>query len=92
MVIGYEINHEKRYCIKYSDSIIIGAYEVMFNEKSSFIYTAMTNVEGFFIRKFKWDTLRQDHEEISNYIKRNILMDYMINIRLKVIVNKKKAI
>ena len=28
---------------------------------------------------------------MSTFLKRNILLDYMVNIRLKVLVNKKKA-
>ena len=55
MVVGYEINNQKKYCIKYMDSVVIGAYECMYNKRSAFIYTALTEIEGFFIRKRKWE-------------------------------------
>ena len=31
VVIGYEINKEKRYCIQYTDKVVIGAYGITFN-------------------------------------------------------------
>ena len=91
MVVGYEINNQKRYCIKYSDSIVIGAYECMYNKRSAFIYTALTEIEGFFIRKRKWEEFVLQYEQVSVCLRRNILLDYLMNIRIKVVVNKKKA-
>ena len=64
----------------------------MFNKRSAYIYTALTNIEGLFIRKQRWDELIKDHDTLANYLKRNILLDYLINIRIKVNVNKKKSI
>lgn len=31
VVIGYEMNKEKRYCIQYNDKVVIGAYGITFN-------------------------------------------------------------
>ena len=31
VVIGYEINKQKRYCIKYKNNCIVGAYGVTFS-------------------------------------------------------------
>jgi hypothetical protein len=31
VVIGYEVNKEKRYCIQYTDKVVIGAYGITFN-------------------------------------------------------------
>ena len=55
VVVGYEINKQKRYCIKFSDCLVIGAYEVQFDKRSSHIYTALTNCEGLFLRKISWN-------------------------------------
>jgi hypothetical protein len=44
VLIGYEINKQKRYCIKYTDMIIIGAYGCTFNKRASFIYNARTEL------------------------------------------------
>ena len=92
IVIGYEINNQKRYCIKYDDNAVIGAYECMFNKRSAFIYTALTEIEGLFIRKSILNELREDFDHISFCFRRNILLEYLMNIRIKVVVNKKKAI
>ena len=54
VVLGYEINNEKRYAIRYKDKCIIGAYNCTFNNRSDYIYTALTDVDSYFIRKEKW--------------------------------------
>lgn len=54
VMIGYEINKEKRYCIQFNDRCVIGAYGITFNKRASFLYACKTDVEGFFIRKIKW--------------------------------------
>lgn len=92
IVVGYEINNQKRYCIKYLEAVVIGAYECIFNKRSAFIYTALTDIEGFFIRKRVWEELIEEFDHLSLCLKRNILLDYLMNIRIKVEVNKKKAI
>lgn len=62
VIIGYEINNQKRYCIKYTDCVVIGAYECTFNKRSSFIYTTLTNIEGLFIRKQKWSEMMTEYD------------------------------
>ena len=62
IVMGYEINNEKKYCIKFTESVVLGAYECMFNKNSNFIYTAYTEIEGLFIRKSVWDELFEQFE------------------------------
>lgn len=74
------------------ESIVIGAYECMFNKRSAFIYTCLTEIEGLFIRKCVWEELDEQFESLMHCLKRNILLDYLMNIRIKVQVNKKKAI
>ena len=59
IVIGYEINKMKRYCIKHRNCGIIGAYGTTFNQRSAFIYTSLTNIHGFSIRKENWDMCLQ---------------------------------
>jgi len=92
VVIGYEINKQRRYCIHFKNKCVIGAYGITFNKRAAFIYTALTTVEGFFIRKNNWLDLLSISPEIAFVIKKNVLMDYLCKIRLKVMVNKRKAI
>ena len=54
VVIGYEINKVKKYCIKVKNHCIIGAFGATFNQRSEYVYTALTDVHGFFIRLENW--------------------------------------
>ena len=92
VVVGYEINKQKRYCIKFIDCVVIGAYECEFDKRSSHIYTALTNCEGLFIRKSNWSGLMNEFEQLGQQIKRNLLLDYLLNIRVKVATNKRKSL
>jgi hypothetical protein len=90
-VIGYEINNQKRFCIKYTDNFVIGAYDLTFNKKSMFIYRAMTYIEGYFIRKDIWMGLIDEYLAVGICIKRNILLNYLLKIRIKINVHKERA-
>ena len=92
VLIGYEINKQKLYSIRYKNNCIVGAYGVTFNQRASFIYTSQTDIHGYSIRKQNWFYLLQNNREISDVLKGNILMNYMMSIRGKVIVRKKKAL
>ena len=54
MLIGFEINKETKYCLKYKDKCIIGAYGITFNRRAAFIYKTYTKIQGFFMRKSNW--------------------------------------
>lgn len=81
VVVGYEVMSQKKYCIRYTDYCILGAFEVNFSIKSSFIYTALTNIEGHSIRKSNWHILMNDNPEIVANMKKNTLFYYLSNIR-----------
>lgn len=51
ILIGYEINKEKKYTVHLKERALIGAHDTTFVKKSEFIYTAYSNIEGFFIRQ-----------------------------------------
>ena len=89
--IGYEINNQKRYCIKYTDNFVIGAYDLTFNKRSMFIYRSMSYIEGYFIRKQDWMELINDYSSIGLCIKRNILLNYLLKVRIKINVHKERA-
>ena len=54
VVVGYEINKVKKYCMKYRDKCIIGDYGVTFNQRSPLLYTALTDIHALSIRKEVW--------------------------------------
>ena len=69
VAIGYEINKVKKYCIKYTDRAVIGGYGVTFNNRSAFIYAALTDINGYSIRKCNWFKLCEENPEIHLVMK-----------------------
>ena len=55
--IGYELNTEKIFVLRYENSNPLGAYNVTFDERSEYIYKTHTDCDGFFIRRNKWKVL-----------------------------------
>ena len=51
ILVGYECNKIKTYCIKYSYGCNVGAFGVTINQRSSYIYLCATRIEGHAIRK-----------------------------------------
>ena len=90
-MIGYEINKVHRYCIKFTDKVIIGAYGATFNKRAAFIYKTMTPVEGFFIRKEAWQNSLHETDTIGKSMKKNIWLEYMTRIKMKVNLSKKRV-
>jgi hypothetical protein len=56
------------------------------------MYFASTIVQGFFIRKRNWIDILENGGEVIPIIKKNILLDYLTKIKLKVEIAKKRAI
>lgn len=92
VVVGYEINKQKRYCIKYENKCEVGAFGMTFNQRSTVIYTCLTPVSGYSIRRLSWLKLINAHAEIGSAMRRRILWNYVTQIKLKVHVRKSKAI
>ena len=88
VAVGYEINKQKKYCIKYKDYCVIGAYGINFNQRACFIYTTLTPMHGYSIRKSNWFNLMEENPEIAVYMKRNALVQYMTEIRSSVMDKK----
>ena len=92
VAIGYEINKVRKYCTTKTDSCVIGAFGVTFNQRAAYIYTAVTQCQGFFIRRANWIRNNKKFAEVGNVMKRIVLIDYLMNIRSKVMVHKRREI
>ena len=90
VIVGYELNNQKRYCVRFNNKSVIGAYEMTFFRRSAYIYTALRKLEGYFIRKSHWKTIVSD-KNLEMVLKRNILMSYLVKIQMKVNMKKKVA-
>ena len=44
VLVGYEFNKQKRYCLKLKNKAVIGAYGVTFNHRAKFIYTSLNHI------------------------------------------------
>lgn len=80
LVIGYEINKVKKYTLIMKDKAIVGAHDVTYGKKSQFVYTALTDIEGFFIRVQNWHTILRENPEIAPQVILKITMAYIKEI------------
>jgi hypothetical protein len=94
VAIGFEINKVKQFCLRPNlmNCVVVGGYGVTFNQRSTFIYLAAYKCKGYFIRKANWMKILEDNPDISKQIRQNILIDFIVNIRSKVNVQKNRAI
>jgi len=92
VVIGYEINKIKKYCLKFNANAVIGDYGMTFNERSQFIYTALTDLKTLYIRKSNWVNILSEFPDIGRKMISKIFLKYMNEIKNKVTVSKKRAI
>ena len=92
VVIGYEINKQKRYCLQFTNKCVVGAFGLTFNQRSKFIYTSLTKISGYFIRQNHWMGVLEDYPMIGNRIKRNVIWEYLCKINVKVNINKRKIL
>jgi hypothetical protein len=76
--IGFSVNLERFYPMKYEHYSIIGAYGVTFFRRSAYIYRTVTECKAYFIRRKIWKTIleRSDSnivEEFQNGIEREFI-------------------
>ena len=77
------MNKIKRVCFTYKNNCVIGAYEGVFYQRFSYLYSALTDVSGYFIRKEAFLELLDEAPEIARPFKRNLLMKYILKIKVK---------
>lgn len=49
--VGFEINRQKKFVIRFANKVIIGAYNCSVNKKTLFVYKCKTDVQGYMLRK-----------------------------------------
>ena len=88
--MGFEVNRKARFCLRLQKGAIIGAYQCTENKKCAFVSRAATDVHGFMLRKRIWIELLESVPELSPYLKQNIKAEFIKNIYIKVIREKKR--
>lgn len=49
--VGFEINKLKKYVLRFTDKVVVGAYNCTFRLRAIFCYRCKTDCEGYSIRK-----------------------------------------
>lgn len=89
--IGFDINHQSYYILRYKNSNVIGAYGVTFNVRALFKYKTYSNCTGFSIRKSNWVQILANNEQIMTVIKQSVKDDYEKMVKRK-LLSAKRAI
>ena len=88
VVVGYEINKVKKYCIKFKNNCVINAFGATFSQKSEYVYAALTDIHGFCIRLENWIEILVENPHISSILIGNVMYRYFKEIRIKCMLFK----
>ena len=83
---GYQLNKQRFNCLRFQDNCIIGSFGVTFGIRSTIIYTAITRIEGYFVRRNTWLRILEDvnNTDLKVNIKQTVFKEYVLNIRSKI--------
>jgi hypothetical protein len=83
---GYQLNKQRFNCLRFQDNCIIGSFGVTFGIRSTIIYTAITKIEGYFVRRNTWLRILEDvnNTDLKVNIKQTVFKEYVLNIRSKI--------
>lgn len=91
IVVGYDINKQKRYCLKFLEKFVVGSYELSFNQRSQVIYTSLTHIHGYSIRRSNWFIIMNEDPLIINAFKNQIKERYFNDVHRRVIKRRRQA-
>lgn len=58
--VGYEVNNKSKYCLQFGPRTVIGAFNLMFDQRLDYIYRAHTDIEAMALRRRDWLKLEKD--------------------------------
>mmetsp|Transcript_24293 Transcript_24293/g.37503 ORF Transcript_24293/g.37503 Transcript_24293/m.37503 type:complete len:165 (+) Transcript_24293:1639-2133(+) len=92
--IGYSINMQAKFKLRFKMQNVIGAYGVTFYKRALFIYRTSSFCEGYFIRKANWLAIMNntDNEDLCVEIRDHLRADYEENIKVKMLKFKHEDI
>ena len=73
----------KKLLLQFINKFVIGDFYATFNWRCNFIYYTKTDLECFFIRRDAWLQILSDNYMISDDMKRKILSNYFIKIKMR---------
>lgn len=90
--IGYELNNENIFVLRYGNSNPIGAFGITFDVKSEYVYKCKTDCNGYFIRRNNWKIIINNSNRVTDHMKGHIYERYEIKIRSKMNAAKRAAL
>ena len=60
--IGFSVNLEQFFKMRYEHYSVIGAYGVTFFKRSAYIYKTVTECKGYFIRRQRWKVIMDSND------------------------------
>lgn len=70
--IGFEITRKHYMVLRIEKGSIVGAYNCITNKPNQFVYKAISQVEGYMLRKQAWVELSEEFDEIADILKQNV--------------------
>jgi len=49
--IGYELNKQVKFCLRFENHYIVGAYGLTYQQRARYVYKCFSSASGFFIRR-----------------------------------------
>ena len=91
--IGFNINLETCYTLRYKNYSVIGAYAVTFFKRSAYIYKTSSVCSGYFIRRKIWQTILDNNDtHVVQEFKDQIVREYEIKIKRRMNFCKLKEV
>mmetsp|Transcript_10851 Transcript_10851/g.18162 ORF Transcript_10851/g.18162 Transcript_10851/m.18162 type:complete len:747 (+) Transcript_10851:337-2577(+) len=82
--VGFVCNNENRFVLRFSNKVVIGAFNCTFGKRAFYCYRCFTTCEGYSIRKVSWMSVLSEFPEVATTIKENVKMEYVTKIQSKV--------
>lgn len=78
--IGFNLNHMKRFKLRYGAKTVVGAFNVCFDKHQMFIYQTCVECKGYFVRKLRWKQIMEEFNDFDILMKRKVLFEFIVNV------------
>lgn len=78
--IGFNLNHMKRFKLRFGAKTVVGAFNVCFDKHQMFIYKTVTQCSGYFVRKLRWKQIMEMFNEFDIIMKRKVLFEFIVRV------------
>ena len=88
--IGYEINKQRKFILRQSNNIVVGAFNIINNVRTIFVWKCQSECTGYSIRKKAMIEILDEFPDIASHIKQNCEHIYEFKIRRPIMKIKQK--